>query len=116
MGEIMCFNAKHVVLEELSSYRTMKVYCKTHRQQEYEVIAVCDENVLGESLGKQKISEVFYKGDLIEISEAINLLKNAQNFNIAGKTIINACIESGIISEQGIIVFENIPFAMKFLL
>jgi hypothetical protein len=105
-----------VVPEELSSYRKMKVYCKKHRQQEYEVIAVCDEDILGKSLGKQRISEFFYKGELIEIPEALNLLKNAKNFNIAGKTIVNACIKNDIINEQGILTFENIPFAMKFFI
>ena len=94
----------------------MKVYCKKHKQQEYEVIAVCDEDIIGKSLGNQKISEFFYKGDLIEIPEAIDILKKAQNFNIAGSAIIDACITNGIINAQGIITFENIPFAMKFLL
>ncbi len=94
----------------------MKVYCKKHKHPDYEVTAVCDENILGKTFGKQKISEHFYKGPLIDIADAINILKNTQNFNIAGKFIINACIESGVINERGIIVFENIPFAMKFLI
>ncbi|MHA1454093.1 MAG: DUF424 family protein, partial [Promethearchaeota archaeon] len=94
----------------------MKVYCKMHKQQDYQVIAVCDENILGKTFGTQKISEFFYKGELLDIPDAINILKNAQNFNIAGKSIVNACVDTGIINERGIIILENIPFAMKVLL
>ena len=94
----------------------MKVYCKIHKQQDYHVIAVCDEDILGKTLGKQKISEFFYKGELLDIPDAIDILKNAINFNIAGKSIVNACIETGIINENGIIIFEDIPLAMKFLI
>ena len=50
----------------------MKVYCKIHKQQDYHVIAVCDEDILGKTLGKQKISEFFYKGELIDIPDAID--------------------------------------------
>ena len=94
----------------------MKVYCKKHKQPDYQIIAVCDENILGATFGTQKISEFFYKGELLDIQDAINILKNAQNFNIAGKYIVDACIDTGIINENGIIIFENIPFAMKVLL
>lgn len=94
----------------------MKVYCKKHKRQEYEVIAVCDEDILGETFGTQKISEHFYMGELLDISDAIDLLKHAQNFNIAGKSIVNTCVDTGIISEHGIIIIDDIPIAMKFLL
>lgn len=94
----------------------MKVYCKEHKQQDYQVIAVCDEDILGKTFGTQKISEHFYKGELLDIPDAINILKNAQNFNIAGDSIVKACVDSGIINQQGVIIFENIPFAMRFFL
>jgi len=81
----------------------------------YQVIAVCDEDILGKKFGNQKISEYFYKGELIDISQAILILKNASNFNIAGKSIITACIENEIITNRGIITMDSIPFAMKFL-
>ena len=94
----------------------MKVYCKKHKQQDYEVIAVCDEDILGKTFGMQKISKHFYMGEVLDIPDAIDLLKNAQNFNIAGKSIVDACVDTRIISEQGIIIIDDIPFAMKFLL
>jgi hypothetical protein len=94
----------------------MKVYCKIHKSQQYEVIAVCDEDILGKEFGNQKINEYFYKGDLMDISQAIRILKNASNFNIAGKCIIAACLENEIIINQGVINIDSIPFAMKFFL
>jgi len=91
----------------------MKVYCKTHKKQDYYVVAVCDEDILGKPFGSQKISPYFYQGDLIEIPRALDLLRTALNFNIAGKFIIKACVDSGIITEKGIITMDNIPCAMK---
>lgn len=94
----------------------MKIYHKTHKSQDYQVIAMCDEDILGKTIGNQKINEHFYKGELIDIPQAIAILKTAPNFNIAGKFIITACVENEIITEQGIITLESIPFAMKVLL
>ncbi len=94
----------------------MKVYCKNHIQPDYQVIAVCDENILGNTFGTQKISEHFYKGELLDISEAIDILSDAPNFNIAGKFIVKACVDTKIINEEGVIIIDDIPFAMKLLL
>lgn len=94
----------------------MKVYCKKHKQQDYEVIAICDEDILGKTFGTQKINEHFYKGELVDIADVIDLLRNAQNFNIAGKFIVDACIDNGIINELGTIIIENIPFAIKIFI
>ncbi|TFG14073.1 MAG: DUF424 family protein [Promethearchaeota archaeon] len=94
----------------------MKVYCKNHKQPDYLVIAVCDEDILGKHFGTQKISEHFYKGELLDIPEAIDILREAPNFNIAGKFIVKACIETKIINEEGVIIIDDIPFAMKVLL
>jgi hypothetical protein len=91
----------------------MKVYYKKHQREQYEVIAICDEDVLGKSLGTQSISENFYKGQLISLTRAIDILKSANNFNIAGKVIVDACIKQGIVSDQGILIFNGIPLAMK---
>ena len=94
----------------------MKVYCKNHKQPDYQVIAACDEDILGKTFGTQKISEHFYKGELLDISEVIDILRDAPNFNIAGKLIVKACVDTKIIAEEGVIIIDDIPFAMKLLL
>jgi len=97
----------------------MKVYLKIHKNESSEVIAACDDNILGIILRKEnliiKISEQFYGGNLIEIEDAITTLRNTNNFNIVGKNIIKACIDNNIITEDGCIEIDGIPMAIKFI-
>lgn len=95
----------------------MKVYCKRHRQSVNEVVAVCDIDLLGKSIKNNKmeikVSEQFYKGDLLEIEDVLIILERSANFNIVGKKIIDSVIEKGIISPDGVLFIDDIPFAMK---
>ena len=76
----------------------MKVYFKKHKQGFNEVCAACDENILGKKITTNKIevnvSEGFYKGDLIDIEEALIRLERSGNINIIGEHIVKAAIES----------------------
>jgi uncharacterized protein len=98
----------------------MKVYIKIHINPLSEVVAVCDESVLGKTFKSGElqisISESFYKGDLVEIEDVISILKNSSNFNLAGPNIIKASIEKGIIIEDSVLKINSIPLAMKFVL
>lgn len=91
----------------------MKVYLKKHIQELSEVFAACDEDLIGRSFGKISVNERFYKGELMEISDALKILEHAQNINIIGANIIKACVENGIILEDSYLKIENIPLAMK---
>lgn len=98
----------------------MKVYIKIHKNPLSEVIAICDESVLGKTYKKGDlqvvISENFYKGDLVEINDVMDLLKNSTNFNLAGPNIIKATIEQGIIIEDSVLKIDSLPIAMKFVI
>jgi hypothetical protein len=77
--------------------------------------AVCDEEILGETLegGRVpfKVSEGFYKGTLGEIDEAIVAMRQATICNIVGKAIVEAAIECNIVHERAVIYFGTIPHA-----
>ena len=64
------------------------VYIKIHRQPLGTVVAVCDDYLLGKNLnnGKMnyKISEQFFKGEIMDIEPVLNILKQSNNFNIIG--------------------------------
>lgn len=98
----------------------MKVYIKIHKNPLSEVVAICDELVLGKTYKKGdleiNICENFYKGDLVEIRDVIEILKNSKNFNLAGQDIIKASIENGIILEESVLKIDSLPIAMKFVL
>ncbi len=96
----------------------MKVYLKIHKQPLGNVVAVCDEDLLGKyfCVGELQldINKSFYKGELKNIEEVIMILQQSANFNIVGINIIQAAIKRNIISEESVLKIKNIPIAMKF--
>ncbi len=92
-----------------------KVYVKIMARGRDRVVAVCDEEILGETLegGRVpfKVSEGFYKGTLGEIDEAIVAMRQATICNLVGKAIVEAAIECNIVHERAVIYFGNIPHA-----
>jgi hypothetical protein len=92
-----------------------KVYVKIMARGRDRVVAVCDEEILGETLegGRVpfKVSEGFYKGTLGEIDEAIVAMRQATICNIVGKAIVEAAIECNIVHERAVIYFGTIPHA-----
>ncbi len=95
----------------------MKVYLKIHKQPLGQVVAACDEEILGKCFisGKLKIdvTERFYKGKLKDIEEVLIILGNSKNFNIVGQNIIQAAIQKCIISDDAVLTVQEIPIAMK---
>ena len=92
-----------------------KVYVKTVTRGKDRLVAVCDEEILGETLegGKVpfKVSEVFYKGTLGDVDEAIAAMKQATICNLVGKCIVEAAIESKMVHERAVIYFGEVPHA-----
>ncbi len=92
-----------------------KVYVKTMVHGKDRVVAVCDAEILGETLegGRVpfKVSEGFYKGILGDVDEAIAAMKQATICNLVGKTIVEAAIECRMVHERAVIYFGDIPHA-----
>ncbi|RLG97004.1 DUF424 domain-containing protein [Candidatus Bathyarchaeota archaeon] len=92
-----------------------KVYVKTMTRGRNRVVAVCDEEILGETLegGRVpfKVSEGFYRGILGEVDEAIAAMRQATICNLVGKAIVEAAIECNMVHERAVIYFGDIPHA-----
>jgi hypothetical protein len=90
-----------------------KVYVKTMTRGRDRLVAVCDEEILGETLegGRVpfKVSEGFYKGVLGEVDEAIAAMKHATICNLVGKAIVEDAIECNMVHERAVIYFGDIP-------
>ncbi|MHA1150031.1 MAG: DUF424 family protein [Promethearchaeota archaeon] len=97
----------------------MKVYLKVHYQNEIETIACCDESLLNQVFEednlKIQISKFFYGGTLLELEEAIEILKDASFFNIVGKNIIDKAIDYNLLPKEGIRIISGIPMALKMM-
>ena len=83
-----------------------------------QVIAVCDEDLIGKVLKEKhiefKVSESFYEGEKKTEDEVITLLKGATNVNLVGKQAVAAGIKAGIISEENVTVIEGVPHAQAY--
>ncbi len=96
----------------------MKVWIKIQRvtqgAKEEIVVAICDEELLGKKFGNFKISEHFFKGELVEIETAIKSLENATIANLVGRDIVTKAIEEGIVKKEEIKEINGIPHAQIF--
>ena len=90
-----------------------EVYVNTIRQNRDTLVAVCDAELLGETLegGRVplKVSERFYKGTLCDLAEAIEAMGKATICNIVGKRIVEAAIECGLVRRAAVIYFGDVP-------
>lgn len=93
----------------------MRVYLnQMHREGEY-IVAICDQNLLGESFEEGDrcihVSEQFYKGRLVSVEEGIAAMVKATIANIVGECIVNEALKAQLIHERGIIRIQNVPHA-----
>jgi uncharacterized protein len=94
------------------------MYLKLHNSEESTVVAVCDKSLLGKIIteGEKElnISEDFYKGELKNKEEVIEILKQATNANLIGEESISCGIEAKIISEENIIEIKGVKHAQFY--
>lgn len=97
----------------------MKVYLKIHLKDEIETIACCDEKLLNQVFKEGnlriEISNQFFGGKLINLEEAIEILKEAPYFNIVGENITSKAIDYKILPKEGIRSINGVPMALKMM-
>jgi hypothetical protein len=97
----------------------MKVYLKIHRRSDIETVACCDEALLNqvftEGNFRIEINPSFFGGDLLNIEQAMEILKDASYFNIVGENITNKALTLQLLPKEGVIRINNIPMAMKMM-
>ena len=94
------------------------IYIKKNISQDSEILAVCDEDLIGKIFKDKKmkleITERFYKGNLVDEKEAIKSMQEARNINIVGKNSIKLAIKYNIIDKENVIKIKKIPHALIF--
>ncbi|MFX1589599.1 MAG: DUF424 family protein [Promethearchaeota archaeon] len=97
----------------------MRVYLKIHIRNEIETVACCDELLLNQIFTEGnlriEINEQFFGGNLIDIDDAIEILKDASYFNIVGENIINKVIDLKILPKEGVRSINGVPMALKMM-
>ena len=94
------------------------MYLKINRNEQNEIVAVCDEELIGKKFSENDLSlnvnERFYKGELSDDGKILEALREARNINIVGKNAVKLALKSGIIEEDNIIKINDIPHAIVF--
>jgi len=99
--------------------KLMKVFLKVHIREDFETIACCDEDLLNQVFKEGnlriEISNQFFGGRLINLEDAISILKSASFFNIVGEKIINKAIDCNILPKEGVRFINGVPMALKMM-
>ncbi len=96
-----------------------EIIIKAHKSYR-EVVAVCDSDLLGKKfLEGERVLDLtgqFFEGDEFSFEEALEKIKfyvrEDATFNIVGEDSVGLCLKVGIISEEGVLRVDGVPFAL----
>lgn len=79
------------------------------------LLSICDSEILGRTLREGKIvfhvTEEFYRGEEVELEEAIAMIENSTIVNMVGRNIVQRAVEKGYVHPEAILDIEGIPHA-----
>lgn len=94
------------------------IYVKIHKHKYGGVIAICDKNLIGKKVSDKNlqlnITERFYKGEIFNDEDIIEILKEVSNANIVGKKAVELALKNKIIKKRDVIMVKNVPHALIF--
>ncbi len=93
----------------------MEVYMNLKKKGRNVLLAICDCEILGETLKEGKIvfkiTEEFYKGAKVDVEEAISMVENSTIVNMIGKNVVKKAIEKGYVHPEAVLSIEGVPHA-----
>lgn len=96
------------------------MYIKTYKTEKHFMVAACDKELIGQTLKNENceitVNGSFYKGEEGTTEELSDILMSATTANLIGKKTIRCAIECGIVDENALILFGDIPHALYFTL
>lgn len=96
----------------------MQFSVKISEYQKNKMLNICDFELLGKEIIQNEltmnISKNYYGGQVVDKTEAENLLKSSSIINMVGKDTISLSIELGIGTEKGVRIISGVPFLIVF--
>ena len=93
----------------------MNVYIKLWKQSKRVLLAICDENILGKTLTHGNIvfqvREEFYKGSLVSVQEAVDLIEKSTVVNMIGQSIVKEAVAKGLVHPDAVLKINGVPHA-----
>ncbi|MDA4117256.1 MAG: DUF424 domain-containing protein [Thaumarchaeota archaeon] len=82
------------------------------------LINICDTDLIGKTLSegalKMHISKEFFGGQLVDESEALQMLKESQIISLAGERCVKMALSNKLGSQQAVRLIEGVPFLMIY--
>ena len=93
----------------------MEAYINLRRCGKRILLAICDVDILGKTLKQDKIvfavREEFYKGSLVSMEEALDLIDQSTIINMVGRKIVATAVEKGLVHPDAVLEIEGVPHA-----
>jgi len=96
------------------------IFVKMHIRGGERLLAACDEEIIGKTFTegdmRLKVSEAFYRGELITESAFSERMKSVTIMNLAGERTVTAAKAAGYISEDATIVIDGVKHAQAVVM
>ena len=93
----------------------MNISINVIKQGRNVLVAACDADLLGKTLKYGKINfEIrrdFYSGILVQVEEAVDLIKTGTIVNLVGHVIVERAVKEKLIHPQAILDISGVPHA-----
>ena len=96
------------------------IYFKRYKTEHGDIIAMCDEELIGKIIKDGKIEidldkySSFYKGELLKEEDVEALIGDIYSANIVGERSTKIIIKRGLASENDVRKVNGIPFVQLF--
>ncbi len=91
----------------------MDVYVNLQKKGDCVSLAICDADVLGKTLKHGEITfrirEEFYKGSLVSLEEAVDLIHQSTIVNMVGRKIVKKALEKGLVHRDAVLKIKGVP-------
>ena len=82
------------------------------------LINICDADLIGKTLNEGKlrmhISREYFGGQIVDSSEALQMMKNSSIVNLAGQRAVEIALANKLAAEQAVRLIEGVPFLMIY--
>lgn len=93
----------------------MDVFVNVIRQGSHVLVAACDADLLGKTLKFGEVDftirEEFYRGSLMDVDGAIDIVKTSTIANLVGAVVVRCALEAGIVHPQAVLDISGVPHA-----
>jgi uncharacterized protein len=82
------------------------------------LINICDVDLIGKTLSEGKlrmhISREYFGGQIVDSSEALQMMKDSSIINLAGQRAVEIALANKLAAEQAVRLIEGVPFLMIY--